>query len=309
MEEKKFNQVYITINKINGKGYIGSHASDELFDDYLGSGLLLWKAIKKYGIENFIRINIQNYDQIFEARKNETTYIKIFDTVVPNGYNLDETGGHGWNNAVIGNYTKEKIRKTLTGRKTKPCSEETKRKISESNKGKKRSEESKKKLSDAKRGKPSGAKGKKWSEESKQKFKKPKSKEHCLNIGKSKKGQQSWAKGKTFSEEYRKTLSDAHKGKKQSAETIEKRMKKIRGMKHSEKSKHNMSISSKGKNKGKKHSEKTKQKLSQLNSGKNSPRYGKSIYDVWIEKYGKDEADKKYLIWKENLKKAKRKLL
>lgn len=30
--------------------------------------------------------------------------------------------------------------------------------------------------------------------------------------------------------------------------------------------------------------------------------YGKSIYDVWVEKYGKEEANKKYEIWKTKIK-------
>jgi hypothetical protein len=32
-------------------------------------------------------------------------------------------------------------------------------------------------------------------------------------------------------------------------------------------------------------------------SGKNNPMYGKSFYDVWVEKYGKDEADIKMEEW------------
>jgi group I intron endonuclease len=47
--------VYKTTNLINGKVYIGSHIAETLEDDYLGSGILLRKAIKKYGNENFKR--------------------------------------------------------------------------------------------------------------------------------------------------------------------------------------------------------------------------------------------------------------
>lgn len=35
-------------------------------------------------------------------------------------------------------------------------------------------------------------------------------------------------------------------------------------------------------------------------SGENNPMYGKSIYNIWLDKYGKDEADKRFLKWKEN---------
>lgn len=36
-----------------------------------------------------------------------------------------------------------------------------------------------------------------------------------------------------------------------------------------------------------------KDKMSKISSGKNNPMYGKTYYDVWVEKYGKEEADKK----------------
>lgn len=58
---------------------------------------------------------------------------------------------------------KEKISKSLSGRKGIPCSEEHKQKLSNSLKGKKRSEETRRKLSDVN-------KGKKLSEEHKQKI-------------------------------------------------------------------------------------------------------------------------------------------
>lgn len=44
--------VYKTVNKINGKYYIGKHKG-ELGDEYLGSGLILRQAIEKYGKDSF----------------------------------------------------------------------------------------------------------------------------------------------------------------------------------------------------------------------------------------------------------------
>lgn len=41
---------------------------------------------------------------------------------------------------------------------------------------------------------------------------------------------------------------------------------------------------------GKQHSEESKRKMSSLQSGKGNPMYGKSVYDIWIQKYGYDKA-------------------
>lgn len=67
---------------------------------------------------------------------------------------------------------------------------------------------------------------------------------------------------------------------------------------------------------GKKHTEETKkkiingrdysvykteefrQKISKLSKGNNNPMYGKSVYDVWVEKYGKNIADEKMVEYK-----------
>ncbi len=45
--------VYKTTNNINGKVYIGLHETENLMDEYLGSGVFLRQAIKKYGKDNF----------------------------------------------------------------------------------------------------------------------------------------------------------------------------------------------------------------------------------------------------------------
>jgi hypothetical protein len=48
---------------------------------------------------------------------------------------------------------------------------------------------------------------------------------------------------------------------------------------------------------GKKYSDETNKK--KANIGKDNPMYGKSFYDVWVEKYGEEEADIKMNHYKE----------
>ena len=45
--------VYKTVNLVNGKYYIGVHKTDNPYDDYIGSGKLIKRAIKKYGKDSF----------------------------------------------------------------------------------------------------------------------------------------------------------------------------------------------------------------------------------------------------------------
>lgn len=52
---KKYHFVYETTCKINGKTYIGVHGTDNIDDNYIGSGKLLKRAIAKYGRDQFER--------------------------------------------------------------------------------------------------------------------------------------------------------------------------------------------------------------------------------------------------------------
>jgi len=114
--EKLFNYVYLTINRINGKGYIGSHGSKKKEDNYIGSGSYFKSAIKKYGKQNFIKIKLKDFDKILEARKAEEHYIKLFDTLSPNGYNMSITGGQGkWGGKLSEGY-KHKISISMMGK-------------------------------------------------------------------------------------------------------------------------------------------------------------------------------------------------
>ena len=67
--------IYITINIINWKFYIGKHTTDNLNDGYLGSGYVLKKAIKKYGKENFIRLDLEFFNSEKDVNEREKKFI------------------------------------------------------------------------------------------------------------------------------------------------------------------------------------------------------------------------------------------
>lgn len=84
--------IYKTTNLINGKFYIGAHKTEDLNDDYLGSGDMINEAIGKYSQENFKKEILSfhgNEDLMYleEARIVTSEFIKRRDN-----YNLTPGG-------------------------------------------------------------------------------------------------------------------------------------------------------------------------------------------------------------------------
>lgn len=89
--------IYLTTNRANGKRYIGQHKGS-VKDSYLGSGILLKKAIEKDGKENFTR-EILELCKEEELDEKEKEWIKRYNALEDeNFYNLSEGGqkGDGW---------------------------------------------------------------------------------------------------------------------------------------------------------------------------------------------------------------------
>lgn len=91
-----YGYIYITINKINGKIYIGQKKSSKYVDSYYGSGRILLKAIDKYGKENFVNHMIDCANTQEELDEKEKCYISFFKNKYKDKcYNIAEGASGG----------------------------------------------------------------------------------------------------------------------------------------------------------------------------------------------------------------------
>ena len=88
--------IYKTTNLINKKIYIGQHTADKFDTNYLGSGLLITKAINEYGKANFKAELLCWCDSSTELNEKEKYYIKLFNSTDKTiGYNISNGGQDG----------------------------------------------------------------------------------------------------------------------------------------------------------------------------------------------------------------------
>ncbi|GAA5497751.1 GIY-YIG nuclease family protein [Lactiplantibacillus plajomi] len=89
-----YGYTYRITNQINGKIYIGKKESPVFVKTYFGSGKLIQRAIKKYGLENFT-IDVLGYYQTLEALNQAE-----IDAIAK--YQSNFQYGHGYNIASGG---------------------------------------------------------------------------------------------------------------------------------------------------------------------------------------------------------------
>lgn len=114
--------IYKTINLVNGKIYIGKDKYNNPM--YIGSGVLLKKAIKKYGKENFIKEILEECSNLEELSKREIYWIEELNAI-KEGYNI-AIGGCGGNtikNHPSNSEIREKMSNTRKNLNIKPSSE------------------------------------------------------------------------------------------------------------------------------------------------------------------------------------------
>ena len=86
--------VYKVTNQINKKIYIGAHQTEDLNDNYMGSGTDLLRARKKHGIKNFRRKNLFVYDNREDMHAKEEELVNEKFVARKNTYNIN-IGGIG----------------------------------------------------------------------------------------------------------------------------------------------------------------------------------------------------------------------
>ncbi len=224
-----FHFVYLTTNLKTGKKYIGDHSTNNLNDGYLGSGKPYFqRALKEYGKNNFKKEILEYFSSKEEAFNSQEKYIKKYNTLVPNGYNISPKGGYGVPDSYLHEETKEKIGKTSRGR-----FHTSESKLKMGRKGRKFSEESKEKMRQS-------AKNRKISEETRLKMRKAKlnrkmSEDSKIKLSNSKKGTISPMKGKKHSEESKLKMSLSQKGKRAGitpSKTTRQKISENNGMKN-----------------------------------------------------------------------------
>ena len=136
--------IYLIENTINCKKYIGQTIQNDINKRWNKHkqvnksfiGTCLYNAYKKYGISNFkFKIICVCFDE--DTNKFEEEYVKKYNTLYPNGYNMIEGG----KSRKFTPFLKELISSKLSGinhpNYGKHLKEETKRKLSEGTKGNK----------------------------------------------------------------------------------------------------------------------------------------------------------------------------
>jgi group I intron endonuclease len=154
--------IYRITNIINGKQYIGQTRAkpSRRWTIHKGNSIkhrsLVNLAIKKYGESNFVFEVIDEAHSLDELDQKECFYIVLFNSLAPNGYNI-ESGGQS---PKFSEESKRKMRISQNKRTDKRfCSNETRKKISLAQIGKIISETTKKKQSEKRKGISPGNKG------------------------------------------------------------------------------------------------------------------------------------------------------
>lgn len=88
--------IYKVTNLVNNKVYIGKHQTKNIDDNYMGSGKLLNRSIKKYGKKNFKKVILHVFDTEEEMNLKEKELVTEEFCSSDSNYNLCPGGHGGW---------------------------------------------------------------------------------------------------------------------------------------------------------------------------------------------------------------------
>ena len=105
--------IYMTKNKVTGRLYIGKHRrtmNPNDIDDswYLGSGVLLKRAIEKYGVDNFERLILCECSDNLSLNTMEQKFISNYNAVDDNRFYNLTFGGDGL--SIVPEFVRERMR-------------------------------------------------------------------------------------------------------------------------------------------------------------------------------------------------------
>lgn len=137
--------IYKITNNINGKVYVGQTCrslADRMSEHIRHDVIVIDKAIRKYGIENFTVEQIDVACDIDELNQKECFWIAHYNSMLPNGYNQCAGGDN-----TVGFHHRVESKQKMSIKKTVQY-------VGDGNPffGKRHSEESRKKMSDARKG-------------------------------------------------------------------------------------------------------------------------------------------------------------
>jgi group I intron endonuclease len=101
MINSNYGVIYIGTNRINGKCYIGQTIDPKPSNRWLKGHFKaendwpLYRAMKKYGKNVFTFEVIWHCTNQAELDQSENSFMDLFDTIVPNGYNVRRAGRRG----------------------------------------------------------------------------------------------------------------------------------------------------------------------------------------------------------------------
>jgi len=92
--------LYRTTNVLTGKYYLGMHSTKNLDDGYIGSGKILRRSIKKYGLINHLKevfLFVKTREELVQKEKELITEELLKDPSIMN-LRLGGEGGGNWTN-------------------------------------------------------------------------------------------------------------------------------------------------------------------------------------------------------------------